>query len=87
MDTITYEAKYNGNIADNLAKEGTIMPQAYCRTLRACNELYPEEGLCYVLGGILQFIHDIMVKAHEGATMLLRGLGKTKQFWLASHRS
>ncbi|GBO25475.1 hypothetical protein AVEN_4342-1 [Araneus ventricosus] len=72
--------KYN-DIADSLAKEGTTMPQAYVEALSYTQE---ERPLLTFLGGSHQLIHGIVVKARV-LLYVLRGIGKTKQLWLAYH--
>ncbi|GBN43401.1 hypothetical protein AVEN_191332-1 [Araneus ventricosus] len=72
--------KYN-DIAGSLAKEGTTMPQAHVEPLSYTQEDRP---LLRFLGGIHQLIHGIVVKA-RALLYVLRGLGKTKQLWLAYH--
>ncbi|GBM37764.1 hypothetical protein AVEN_25878-1 [Araneus ventricosus] len=75
--------KYN-YIADSLAKEGTIMPQAHVEPLTYL-ELYSRiKALSTFLGGIHQLIHGIVVKA-QVLLYVLRGIATTKQLWLAYH--
>ncbi|GBN06543.1 hypothetical protein AVEN_238096-1 [Araneus ventricosus] len=76
--------KYD-DIADSLAKEGTTMPQAQVEPLTYL-ELYSRRKALVLtfLGGIHQLIHGIVVKA-QVLLYVLRGIGKTKQLWLAYH--
>ncbi|GBN61872.1 hypothetical protein AVEN_241967-1 [Araneus ventricosus] len=55
------------------------MPQAHVEPLSYTQEDRP---LLTFLGGIHQLIHGIVVKA-RALLYVLRGLGKTKQLWLA----
>ncbi|GBM00517.1 hypothetical protein AVEN_77333-1 [Araneus ventricosus] len=70
--------KYN-DIADGVAKEGITMPQANVELLSYTKE---ERPLLTFLGGIHQLIHGIVVKAPV-LLYILRGIGKTKQLWMA----
>ncbi|GBM92448.1 hypothetical protein AVEN_36058-1 [Araneus ventricosus] len=75
--------KYN-DIADSLDKEGTTMPQAHIEPL-TCLELYSRrKALVNISWRIHQLIHGTVVKA-QVLLYVLKGLGKTKQRWIASH--
>ncbi|GBN41277.1 hypothetical protein AVEN_225072-1 [Araneus ventricosus] len=74
--------KYN-DIVDSLAKEGTTLPQAHVGGTYL--ELYSRrKALVNISWRHPPIIHGISVKA-QVLLCVLRGLGKTKQLWLAYH--
>ncbi|GBL94931.1 hypothetical protein AVEN_187450-1 [Araneus ventricosus] len=73
--------KYN-EIADSLAKESTTMPQAYVEPLTYL-VLYSRRKALVNISWRHPPAHSWY--RSEGLLYVLRGIGKTKQLWLAYH--
>ncbi|GBM79807.1 hypothetical protein AVEN_29268-1 [Araneus ventricosus] len=74
--------KYN-NIADSLAKEGITMPQAYIEPLTYL-ELYSRRKALVNISWRHPPAHSWYRSEGSGAITHFKGIGKTKQLWLAS---
>ncbi|GBM32547.1 hypothetical protein AVEN_218864-1 [Araneus ventricosus] len=75
--------KYD-DIADSLAKEGSTMPQAHVEPLTYL-ELYSRRKALVNISWRHPPAHSCIVVKAWVLLYVLRGLGKTKQLWLAYH--